>query len=273
MLTPIVERFGRSIARLRPGLVEGLIDNLSHVRPEANDEELRELAAEGIGSYARYWLDSLRLPSLSATAIDEGFAVEGYEYLAASRDAGFGPIMVLPHLGGWEWAAAWLGRVAEIPVTAVVERLDPPDVYEWFVGLRSSYGINVVPLGDPDAMARLLKAVRERHVVCLVADRDIGATGIEVEFFGSTTTLPAGPALLARRSGAPILPTAVFFEGSKRVCRIEAPIRPDSDRPLRPSVAETTQRVAGALEALIAQAPGQWHVLQPNWPTPIPGGG
>lgn len=253
---------GLAVATARPGMGETLEENLAHVRPRASADELRSMARSGVGSYGRYWVETLKLPTLSAKEIDDGFGVDGYEHIQAARRAGYGPIMVLPHLGGWEWAAAWLGRVAEIPVTAVVEPLEPPDVFEWFRDLRSSYGINVVPLG-PNALGPVVKAVKDRHVVCLLADRDLTDSGIEVEFFGASTTMPVGPALVARRTGAPLLPTAVYFEGGQRICRIRPPVAVDRTKSLRADLAATTQRLANELEVLIEAAPDQWHVLQP----------
>lgn len=250
------------MARRNSGRVAGLEQNLRLVRPDLSPDELHALAVEGFASYGRYWAETLRLPGLSAAVIDRGFDVEGYEHLRAARAAGIGPIMVLPHLGGWEWAAAWLGRVAEIPVTAVVEPLEPPDVADWFRDLRSSYGINVVPLG-PAALGSVIAAVKERHVVCLLADRDLSESGVEVSFFGATTTLPVGPALVARRTGAPMLPTAVYFEGGRRVCRIRPPVPMPASGSLRDDLRVATQRLARELEQLIDAAPEQWHVLQP----------
>ncbi len=256
---------GKRIPMVRPSLAEGLSSNLRRVCPDATPSELAGYVEEGFGSYGRYWADTLRLPSLTPEIIDRGFEVEGYGHIIDCIDAGLGPIMVLPHVGGWEWAAAWLGRVAQIPVTAVVERLEPADVFEWFADLRQSYGISIVPLG-PGAARPLLRAIKDGHVVCLLADRDIEGGGQQVEFFGHRTTVPSGPALLAARSGTVLLPTVVYFRGSECFCRVGAPIRPDTNLPLRQAVAETTQTLTSELEKLIAAQPGQWHVLQPNWP-------
>lgn len=253
------------MAKIWPGTTEGLRSNLARVAPGADEAALRALVGDAMGTYGRYWAEAFRLRWLSERQIDDGFEVEGHHHLQEALASGLGPIMVIPHLGGWEWAAAWLGRVDKIPVTAVVEKLEPADVFSWFTKLRRSFGIELVPLG-PDAMAPLLGAIRDGHVLCLLADRDIGETGVTVNFFGSETSLPAGPALLARRSGTVLLPTAVYFRGNKRVCRIEAPIRVDSSLRLRDSLQQSTQEVANALEKLIQRDPGQWHVLQPNWP-------
>lgn len=262
LLVALGDRAGRFAARLAPAKAAVLGDNLRRVDPSLTDAELDRLVSAGFGSYGRYWAETLRLPSLSAEAIDNGFKVEGYHHLQGVRDAGYGPIMVLPHLGGWEWAAAWLGRVAEIPVSAVVERLESDEVFEWFVDLRSSYGISVLPLAD-GVFADLVAAVRAKHVVCLLGDRDLSGTGTVVDFLGQPTRLPIGPAILSRRTGAPLVPTAVFFDGANRRCVVGRPIWPDNERPLREAALLALAQVAVELETFIRSAPDQWHVLEP----------
>jgi KDO2-lipid IV(A) lauroyltransferase len=220
-------------------------------------------------SYARYYAESFRLPSCSLAEIDAGFTAEGFEHIETARAAGTGAIMVLPHLGGWEWAAFWLTRIRDIPVTAVVERLDPPDLFEWFVELRRSFGMEVVPLG-PEAGRATIRALKANHLLALLCDRDLKGDGQEVEFFGERTTLPAGPATLALRTGAPILPTAIYFDGDVRRGVVRGPLDTSRRGSLREDVARITQDVAYALEALIRAAPEQWHLLQPNWPSDRP---
>lgn len=230
----------------------------------------REAMKRGLASYGRYWVEFFRLPHLTDREIDRGFSFVGYEKIERVRAEGFGPILVLPHLGGWEWAAAWLGRISKVEVTAVVERLEPEEVFEWFARLRQALGVNVIPLG-PRAMVKLSAAVKRRSIVCLLADRDIGGNGIEVEFFREKTTLPAGPAMLSRRTGAPLLPVAVFFRDRQRICIVGDPIWPSEwNTPGvsgRERTALVTQEFARRLEALITQAPEQWHLLEPNWPS------
>jgi KDO2-lipid IV(A) lauroyltransferase len=226
-----------------------------------------EAAREGFGSYGRYWVESFRIPYLTDRTIDRGFSFIGYHKIEQVRAGGVGPILVLPHLGGWEWAAAWLGRIAKVDVTAVVERLEPPEVFDWFARLRQAYGVNVVPLG-PRAMVDLLAAAKRRDVICLLSDRDIGGNGVPVRFFGEETTLPAGPALLARRAGAPLMPTAVYFHNRQRICVVGDPFWPDQFSETGKDLnRRIMQEVANRLEELVAQAPEQWHLLEPNWPS------
>jgi KDO2-lipid IV(A) lauroyltransferase len=227
---------------------------------------LRSAVQRTFESYGRYWLESFRLPGLTRSEVDAGLSYEGFEHIERARADGYGPLMAIPHLGGWEWAAFWLTMVADIPVTAVVEPIEPPELFEWFVEFRRSLGMHVVPLG-PKAGAEVVRGVRARHVVCLLSDRDIQGGGIEVEFFGERTTLPGGPATLALRTGAPILPCAVYNRQRGHHCVIRPPIPVERRGSLREDVTRITQYVATELEALIRAAPEQWHLMAPNWPS------
>ncbi len=228
---------------------------------------LRRAVNSTFDSYARYWLESFRLPGTTRPVLDAGFGVEGFfEHVGDARRAGKGVILALPHLGGWEWAAFWLADVQGIPVTAVVEVVDPPELAEWFASLRRSIGINVVPLG-PSAGTESMRALRENHVLCLLCDRDLGGGGVSADFFGEATTLPGGPATLALRTGAPLCPTAVYFRGDRRFGLVRPPLDVTRQGRLRADVERVTQELAGELEWLIRRAPEQWHLLQPNWPS------
>jgi len=272
VLPPGVSRAGAAVgavaiaelSRERRLLVER---NLRRVHgPGLTGRRLRRAVHATFRSYARYWVDSFRLPELSVERIDAGFGFEGYGHIAEARAAGVGPILVLPHVGGWEWAAFWLTRVVRVPVTVVVEPVEPPELFEFFLRFRRTLGMHIVPLG-PDAGRVLLRAIRDRHVVCLLADRDIAGDGLPVRFFGEETTLPAGPATLALRTGAPLLPTAVYFTDRGHHGVVRPPIPVERRGRFRADVARITQTLAEELEALIRVAPEQWHLQQPNWPS------
>ncbi len=245
--------------------------NLRRLHGRTGPWQEQQEVASTFGSYARYWLESFRLPGTSKEVLAAGFYTEGFEQVLAARDAGTGIILALPHLGGWEWAAFWLAEVQGLDVTAVVEPVEPPELADWFLGLRRSIGINAVPLG-PTVATEVIRALRENHVLCLLCDRDLGGGGVEVEFFGERTTLPAGPATLALRTGAPLLPDRGLLRGwppqghgpprapgraGRPVARRRRPHHPGPGR---------------ELEVLIRDAPDQWHLMQPNWPSDLPGG-
>ena len=243
--------------------------HLQRVDPRLSGLALRRAVQGAFDSYARYWIESFRLPRLSSRVVDSWFTVVGFdEHVLSGLERGNGVILALPHLGGWEWAGRWLADLGH-PVTAVVERIDPPELFDWFAKLRADLGMTVVPLG-PSAGRAVLGALKRNEVVCLLSDRDIQRNGVEVEFFGERTTLPAGPATLGLRTGAPVLPTAVYFDD--RYLGHHAIVRGPLDttrteQPLRDDVARVTQDLAHELEWLIRRAPDQWHMFQPNWPS------
>lgn len=234
--------------------------------PHLPEAELDAEVRRGFDSYARYWLESFRLPSTTAAQLDASMSYEGLGHLDDAVAAGKGVIIALPHLGGWEFGGAWLATVG-YPITVVVEAVEPPELFEWFAAFRRSIGMKIIPL-DGSAGAAVLRALRAGEIVCLLSDRDIGRTGIEVDFFGERTTLPAGPATLALRTGAPIVPTALYFQpGGGHYGVVRPPIPLDRTGSLRDDVARVTQLLADELESLIRHAPNQWHLLQPNWPS------
>ncbi len=220
-------------------------------------------------SYARYWVESFRLPRLGDAELDQGHDVTGYEHVAAAMEGGRGMILVLAHLGGWEWSAYWLARITRLRITAVVEPLQPPELMAWFRDFRQSLGMTVVALG-PTAGHEVLAALRRNEVVCLVADRDLSGGGVQVDFLGEQTTLPAGPAMLALRAGVPLCPAAVYFHGryGHRTI-VRPPLELTRTGGLRADVARLTQVIADELGALVQAAPEQWHVMQPNWPSDL----
>lgn len=241
--------------------------HLRRADPSLQGRALDRAVDATFDSYARYWVDSFRLPQLSVAEVDWGFAVDGYGHVADALAEGRGAILVLPHLGGWEWAGFWLTQVMGQPVTVVVEPVEPPALFDFFADFRRQLGMEIVPLG-PDAGRAILGALAANRIVCLLADRDIVGDGIEVEFFGETTTLPAGPATLALRTGAALLPVAVYFAGrSGHQALVLPPMAVERHGRLREDVRRVTVELAGVLEGLIRRAPEQWHLQQPNWPS------
>ena len=241
--------------------------NLRRVHGDAcPPRTLRRLVRASFASYARYYLESFTLPNLDVDAVTRRFRVDGYEHLGDALARREGPILVLPHLGGWEWAGFWLTLVPRVRVTAVAEALEPPELSAWFTDLRARLGMDIVTLG-PEAGAAVNRAIRENHVTCLLADRLVGGAAVDVTFFGERTRLPAGPATLALRTGAPLLPTAVYFDGLGHHAVVRPPVPIERQGSLREDVARITQLLADELEALVRRAPEQWHVFQPNWPS------
>ncbi|MEV0394951.1 phosphatidylinositol mannoside acyltransferase [Polymorphospora rubra] len=252
---------GRGAARLKANLRRV-------VGPAMPEAELDELVRAGLRSYARYWVEMFRLPSLSREAVLAGFRLDGEELLAADVAAGRGAVVALPHAGNWDLAGAWVAAKGW-PMTTVMERLKPEGVFARFVAFRQGIGMGIIPLtgGQKPPFGILEEKIGQGHVVPLLADRDMSARGVEVDFFGGRTRMPAGPALLALRTGAPLYVASMWFEDGIARAALDGPLAvPDPESaPLDERVRALTQRVADHLAAGIARHPEDWHMLQRMW--------
>lgn len=234
--------------------------------PQLDGVALQRQVQRSFDAYARYWMELFRLPSMTPEEIDARMSYEGVGHLDDALALGNGAILAIPHLGGWDYGGAWFASIG-YPTTVVVEPIEPPELFEWFAAYRRSLGVEVVPLGA-EAGTAILRRLKGNGTVGLLCDRDLTGGGVEVEFFGERTTLPSGPATLALRTGAPLLPTAVYFDGPRRHRGvIRPPLPTERTGRFRDDVQRITQALAHALEELVRVAPEQWHLFQPNWPS------
>nr|WP_240940223.1 phosphatidylinositol mannoside acyltransferase [Planosporangium flavigriseum] len=261
-----VRRRGRGVQRLATNLRQV-------VGPDVPDAELDDLVRAGLRSYARYWLEAFRLSAMSRDEILRTFRLENEDVLAAEIAAGRGVVVALPHAGNWDLAGAWVAAKGW-PITTVAERLKPERLYERFLAFRRGLGMEILPLtgGERPPMDVLDERVRAGVVVPLLADRDLSARGVEVDFFGARTRMPPGPALLALRTGAPLYTATMWFEPDGARARLVGPLPPPEDGPLDARVRQLTQQVADGLAQGIAAHPEDWHMLQRMWSSRSPDG-
>lgn len=258
-------RAGQVLASVSPHRRAVVAGNLRHVvGPAASDAELARIVRRGFSSYGRYWTESAILVARNRALFAAATDMVGRAHLDEAIARGDGVILALPHIGSWDVGGAYLVEQG-IPLTGVAEVAEPLELFAWFVARRAALGLTALPLGS-GAAAQLLREIHRGGVVALLADRDILGDGVEVELFGARARLPRGPALLALRSGAPLLPCAVYQLPHGRYQMVVRPaISASRKGRLRDDVAALTQVVAHELEELIRPAPEQWHVFQPNW--------
>lgn len=256
----------RAWARRGPG-VRQLEANLARAAPHA---DVRALSRAAMRSYLRYWGEALALPRWSPADLRRIVVPHRDDRLRDPLAAGRGVVAVLPHMGNWDLAGAW--ACAEgMPLTTVAERLRPAQVYDDFVRHRSRLGMEVLALtGGPPTVPALVQRLRAGRLVCLLADRDLASTGAEVDLLGEPARLPRGPALLARRTDAVLLPITSDYEGDVMHLRMHEPVELTRGPA---SVLRATQQVADAFSAAIGQAPADWHMLQPVFAADLRAGG
>ncbi|MFE9926881.1 phosphatidylinositol mannoside acyltransferase [Streptomyces sp. NPDC005774] len=267
---PVAVRLGRTIADLawkrRGQGVLRLESNYARVVPDAGPERLAELSRAGMRSYLRYWMESFRLPAWSPERIANGIDIKDIHRVTDGMAAGKGVVLALPHLANWDLAGAWATTGLGIPFTTVAERLKPETLYDRFVAYREGLGMEVLPHSGGSAFGTLARRLRDGGLVCLVADRDLSASGVEVEFFGETARMPAGPALLAQHTGALLLPATLWYDDSPVMrgrVHPAVPVPESGTRAEKTSV--MTQALADAFATGIADHPEDWHMLQRLW--------
>ena len=168
-------------------------------------------------------------------------------------------MVALPHMANWDWAGTW-GCATGMPLATVAERLQPERLYDEFVAYRNTLGMEILPLTGGDAvMPRLEEWARGGGLVCLLADRDLSRTGVEVDLCGAPARMPRGPAVLARRTGAPLVPATLHYDGPDLVVTVHPPVPPvEGDAGL----VEMMQGVADAFTGGLRAHPQDWHMMQ-----------
>ncbi|ADH66264.1 phosphatidylinositol mannoside acyltransferase [Nocardiopsis dassonvillei] len=242
----------------------GLERNLRRlVGPGATDAQLRALSRAGMRSYMRYYYEMFRLPAMGEEYVLGRTRATGIEVLEEHVRSGRGVVAALPHMGNWDHAGAWIA-LRGTPLTTVAQRLRPESLFQRFTAYRESLGMEVLPLtGGSNTVGTLARRLRGGGLVCLLADRDISGTGLEVDFFGERARVPAGPAALALNTGAALMPVSLWYDGPYWNIRVhdEIPVSGGATRAER--VQATTQELVRVFEGAIAEHPEDWHMLQP----------
>ena len=250
----LVKRSGKSVQRLR--------SNLERTQPSITKLNLDLLVIEAMRSYMRYWVDTFRFPDWSRERILGTVTFNDESILMEAVAAGNGAIVTLPHCGNYDHAAAYFcARGAKI--VTVAEHLKPEKLFKKFMQYRSDFGMESLPL-DGRVIPTLMQRIRTGCVIALAADRDLSKSGIDVNFFGGPARMPAGPALLAIRTGAPLISAYVSYTPTGIHVEFNSVAIPQ-DGTDEERVASVVQTCADHFQSGISKAPQDWHMLQRIW--------
>jgi KDO2-lipid IV(A) lauroyltransferase len=240
--------------------------NLSRVLGHPPESPLVQSATrECFRLYARYWYETFALRTMPAEEVNRRFTVDGIEHADRALAERTGIVLALPHMGNWDAAGHWL-CLNGYRMTAVAEELRPRSVFDLFLRHRRALGMGIVPLSEGSRVAEtLIRLLSENHIITLVADRDLTGRGVQVEMFGAPRLLPAGPAMLALATGAPLCVCAVFTTPEGWHTVIGPPVQIERTGQMRQDVVALTRVIAAGFERFIASAPADWHMFQPAW--------
>ncbi len=250
----LTKRNGKNVSRLR--------SNLRRAKPDITALDLDLLVFNAMRSYMRYWCDTFRFPDWSPQRVRETVTVTNEHLLIDAIEAKTGVIVSLPHAGNWDHAGAYFCAKG-INLVTVAERLKPEKLFLKFLEYRQAMGMEVLPL-DGRVLGTLVQRLRQGALVALVADRDLSRTGIDVDFFGGPSRMPAGPALLALKTHAPLITAFVSYTESGIHIDFKLIILPSAGSEAE-KVSEIVQMTAKHFEEGISEHPEDWHMLQRIW--------
>ena len=250
----LTKQNGKNVARLR--------SNLNRAQPDISTQELDALVLKAMRSYMRYWCDTFRFPDWSAERVRETVSVTNEHLLLNAIEAKTGVIVALPHAGNWDHAGAYFCAKG-IHLVTVAERLKPEKLFLKFLQYRQAMGMEVLPL-DGRVMGTLAQRLRQGCLVALVADRDLSRSGIDVDFFGGPSRMPAGPALLALKTKAPLITAFVSYTESGIHIDFNEVAIPTAGSEQK-KVQAVVQLTARHFENGISEHPQDWHMLQRIW--------
>jgi lauroyl/myristoyl acyltransferase len=201
-------------------------------------------------------MDFVLMGSLQPAELLQRVDYDGREHLDAALAVGRGAIMAVPHMGSWDIAGSYAAALG-YPITAVAERF-PGSLNDAVIRTRERFGLKVLMLGR-SAVHGITEALRANSVVALLCDLEQGP-GVDVSFFGRRATVPGGPAAIALKTGAALMPAYQYATSPGRYhVHLDAPlvIEPDERRD------HLTQRVISRFEEFIKERPTQWYAFRP----------
>jgi KDO2-lipid IV(A) lauroyltransferase len=256
------DRIGRYALSRNGSRVNRLRSNLSRVCPEKSASEMEDLMRLAMSSYMRYWCDTFRSPDWSREKIANTVTVEGEELLTAPMKNGTGVVVSLPHAGNWDHAGSYFCGMG-FPLVTVAERLKPEALFNKFLEYRQNIGMEVLSL-DSRSIVTLMQRARQGRLIALVADRDLSKSGVDVSFFGHPARMPAGPALLAIRTGIPLI-TAYVSYTSTGIHIVFNSVEIPTNGSEEEKISKVVQKCADLFAAGITSSPQDWHMLQRIW--------
>ena len=244
------------------------VENLLRAGMAEDRASARRIARRVFQNLGRSFADLCRLRRLTDAEIAERVRVEGYEHVREARARGRGIILVTAHLGAWELLPV-MSAIRGLPIHVVVRPMDNRTLDRALAAIRSRGGNGIIRKQDLLRRGLGLKVLKAGGTLGILMDQNITwREGVFVEFFGRTANTAFAPALLALRSGAAVIPAAIFREGPGRHrIVVEKPIELARSGDLRRDLQENTARFTQAIEALIRRSPADWFWVHRRWKT------
>jgi len=238
---------------------------MRQVLPGAGDATIKRVARQSFRNYAKYLIDFIRWPKIRPEDLEGKIVFDNWAAIDAAYAEGKGVIFVLMHFGNWDMGGLLLNQRG-YAVNVIAETQEHDKLNDMIVSARTMAGMRVIPM-ERSAIP-ILRVLRRNEALAILMDRPMAENGIEVRFFGRRTVLPAGPARLALRTGARLLPVALVRlkgTGDRLVALLEPNIRVERTNDEEHDLRVLTEAMLAAHERFIRRAPDQWYMFRRMW--------
>ncbi|MFB3894876.1 MAG: lysophospholipid acyltransferase family protein [bacterium] len=216
------------------------------------------LTKETLVNFYKYLVDFFRVSRLTADYVSQHIPIHGKEYLDTAIAEGKKIVILTGHIGNWELGAVALSKLGYRFTSLALDHPDPR-VNRLFQKRRKSAGIQVYPL-NITGIRECYKALESGRIVALLGDLEFGTGGIDMDWFGEKVKVPKGPAMLARRTGAIVIPAVMVREKDDQLAIYIAPpmIPQKTDNPEQ-DIINDAKRYLEVFSQFIIKYPNQWY--------------
>lgn len=237
--------------------------NLAHILQvqniSASEETLTQMARKTFQLFGKYLVDFFKFSRMTLPEVRRLVSIEHLNYLEEARKIGNGVIFITAHLGNWELGGAIMTALGyRLNVVFLPQRLDK--INRLFDKQRKQRGLQLIPLGH--AARGVLQALKRKECVVMLADRDFTAHHHSILFFGKPAQLSSGPARIALRTKAPIVPAFVLRQRDDTfLLRFYPPILIEEHLTLN----AIEIKIGEVMGKEIVQNPSQWFIFENFW--------
>ena len=228
-------------------------------------DEAEEVAKESVRKFGRMIVEVLRFPLLNRTTIDQVVKTEGLEYLEEAYAQNKGVIMATGHFGNWELLGATVA-LHGYPMLSIARKQNNGAMDQFINDYRAMVGQKVAYNRGKGDLLSISRMLRDKKLLGILFDQDTNDTGVHMELFGKPVVTPAGPAVLSRMFGSPILPIFMHYdENGQSYAKIYPPLYTPKTRNKEEDVRQIMEQLVDILEAEIRSNPPMWFWVHDRW--------
>ena len=232
---------------------------------EKSPREIRILAKNVFENLGKIVFEIGWFSTLSRNDFDKYFRIDGLSHYTNAVAKNKGVLILTAHLGNWELLTAFSGMTG-YPVDVIYRPLDFRPLDKFFADQRTRFGGKLIPKNR--SMRKILKTLQEKQALGFLMDQNVDwYDGVFVTFFGRRACTNKGLALLALKTGAPVVPMFLLREeyGFRVEIGPEVPLIKTGDK--RKDIEANTQQYNDIIEALVRRYPDQWFWVHRRWKT------